>query len=671
MSHRILIVDDSVTVRMDLAEAFAGAGFEVELCGTLEGARRALSSEKLSLLVLDVVLPDGDGVEFLAELRQRDDTRALPIVLLSAEAEVEDRIRGLKEGADEYVGKPYDAAYVIARVSALLRSFGDSASRSILVIDDSLTYREELASLVRDAGYTVVTAASGEEGLLVAAHLRPDAIIVDGVMPGIDGTEVIKRIRLDPGLQATPCLLLTSSEGAASEVDALDAGADAYAHKSESTELVLTRLGAMLRSAQESRERGGVSSLMGPKRILTVDDNAMFLELVGDELREEGYEVIKARSGEEALKLLSFERVDGILLDLHMPGMSGSETCRQIKASPALRNVPLIMVSSSDDARSMVDGMNAGADDYIKKSADLGVLKARLRAQLRRKHFEDETRRVREEILQKEAESRAARELAETRSRLLSKLQAKNRELQGLNQELEMFAYTVSHDLRQPLRGMDGFSKVLLEEYGDVIDERGRHYLERVRAGAQRMGELIEGLLVLSRVGRRQLRPQAVNLERLAKAVFQRLCEGDPSRRVSLVCHGPLMATADGELVEAVLENLLGNAWKFTARLTEATIEVGTAFARGATAFYVKDNGAGFSMDYADKLFQPFQRLHSQREFTGTGIGLATVQRIIHRHGGELWGEAAPGEGATFYFTLTPVTPARADVDMDTLQEES
>jgi DNA-binding response OmpR family regulator len=656
-----MIVDDSLTVRMDLREAFRDAGFDAVACATAGEARDRLVSEQPHLIVLDVVLPDVDGVEFLAELRATPGFETTPVILLSSDAEVKDRIRGLCRGASEYVGKPYEAAYVVARAAELLRGSRTSseAPASILVIDDSITYREQLAETLRAGGYQTTLAATGEEGLRKASDVRPDAIIVDGVMPGMDGMAVVRRIRLDPGLSATPCLLLTASEGAANEVVALDAGADAYVRKGEGTDVILARLNAMLRAAEPSRDRAHVASLMGPKRILAVDDSLTYLEEIAEQLRADGYEVVKAHSGEEALELLAVEQVDCILLDLLMPGLSGTETCRRIKSSQTARNIPLIMLTALEEPDAVIEGMNAGADDYVTKSVAFDVIKARLRAQLRRKQFEDENRRVREEILKKAAEASAAREQAETRERLLRRLEEKHRELELVNKELQMFAYSVSHDLRQPLRSMDAFSQVLLDDYGAQLDDTGRHYLERVRAGAQRMGQLIDGLLLLSRVTRKELQHVPLRIDTLARRVLARLSESDPGRPVESEITEPMEAVGDRQLVESILENLLGNAWKFTAGRQPARITVGMVADVPSPSYFVRDNGVGFKMDYADKLFVPFQRLHSDREFPGSGIGLATTQRIVHRHGGRIWADSAPGEGTTFYFTLSPEDGAR------------
>jgi two-component system NtrC family sensor kinase len=654
----VLIVDDSLTVRMDLGEAFELTGFATMLCSTMAEARSALSTDSFSLIILDVLLPDGDGVDLLREIRQTPATAGNLVMLLSSEAEVSDRTRGLKTGADEYVGKPYDQSYVVARALELLRKRepGSTAARSttVLIIDDSATFREELKSVLESSGYAVVTAGTGEDGLRAAVDARPAVIVVDGMLPGIDGSTVIRRIRVDAALRSTPCILLTGSEERSDELKALDAGADAYVRKEEDTRIILARVTAVLRSAGSPPSAvRTTSSLFGPKKILTVDDSLTYLHEVAVQLRHEGYDVIPARSGEEALELLSVQSVDCILLDLVMPGLSGQETCRRIKSSPAWRDIPLIMHTALEEQAAMIGGINAGADDYIAKSSDLDVLCARVRAQLRRKQFEDENRNIREQLLQKEVEvvaANSARELAEIRATFVDELKSKNI-------ELEAFSYSVSHDLRAPLRSIDGFSKLLLDGYRDKLDAKGQDFLHLVRDSAQRMSELIDDLLLLSRVGRADLSRGQIDLSEIARGVSEELQKKDPDRHVKWCIEEQLLVEADSGLMRVAFDNLLGNAWKFTSKVSAPQIEVGTDQQEGVLVFFVRDNGAGFNLGYAEKLFSPFQRLHTESEFEGTGIGLATVHRIVDRHGGRIWADSAVGRGATFYFTIPPARP--------------
>jgi two-component system NtrC family sensor kinase len=653
----VLIVDDSLTVRMDLGEAFESAGFVITLCSTLSEARNALSTGSFALIILDVLLPDGDGIEFLQEIKNTAATAKTPVMLLSSELEVKDRVRGLKTGADEYVGKPYDQSYVVARALELLRKNEPEGTKekstTVLIIDDSATFREELKSVLESSGYAVLTAPSGEDGLRVAVDARPAAIVVDGVLPGIDGATVIRRIRADAALRRTPCILLTASEERSGELKALDAGADAYVRKEEDTAIILARVTAVLRSGGAHSPVDTTSSLLGPMRILTVDDSPTYLHEVAAQLRQEGYDVVPARSGEEALELLAVQSVDCILLDLVMPGLSGQETCRRIKGTAVWRDIPLIMHTALEAQDDIIEGINAGADDYVAKSSDLDVLRARVRAQLRRKQFEDENRGIREQLLQKEVEvvaANAARELAEARAVFVEQLERKN-------SELEAFSYSVSHDLRAPLRSIDGFSQLLLDKHAGNLDAEAQEYLRFVREAAQRMGELIDDLLLLSRVGRAELRRDRIDLSSIARVVAEELKKNDPDRQVILCIQDQLLAEADSRLMRVAFENLIGNAWKFTVKVSEPRIEVGANQTGEDTVFFVRDNGAGFDMQHAENLFRPFQRLHSESDFPGTGIGLATVHRIIDRHGGRIWAESAVGQGTSLYFTIPATKP--------------
>jgi len=220
------------------------------------------------------------------------------------------------------------------------------------------------------------------------------------------------------------------------------------------------------------------------------------------------------------------------------------------------------------------------------------------------------------------------------------------------NRELEAFSYSVAHDLRAPLRGMNGFAQVLLDQYADQLDDDGRDYLQEILDNARKMGALIDALLSLSRLTRADLKPEPVDLSQLFRAVVAQLAAADPSRTVEVRAQDGVYGEIDPILARALFANLCGNAWKFTGKVADARIEFGVTDERGDRAFYVRDNGAGFDMAYANKLFGPFQRLHGGEEFAGTGIGLATVQRIVHRHGGRVWAEGAVDAGATFYFTL-------------------
>ncbi|MEN6586785.1 MAG: CHASE domain-containing protein [Sulfuricella sp.] len=265
-------------------------------------------------------------------------------------------------------------------------------------------------------------------------------------------------------------------------------------------------------------------------------------------------------------------------------------------------------------------------------SADISFALGALDQQARRQAAEERLRQLNEELERRVAE--------------------RTGQLEAANKELEAFSYSVSHDLRAPLRSIDGFSEILEKRYAERLDDSGRDYLGRVRRASQRMGELIDDLLLLARMTRAELRKEPVDLSRMVRSMAREMQEAEPQRRVEWVIQDGVLAQADSRLIKVVLENLLGNAWKFTARQIEPRIEFGMIERETEKVIFVRDNGAGFDMQYVGKLFGAFQRLHTADEFEGTGIGLATVQRIIHRHGGRVWAEGQSGAGAAFYFTL-------------------
>jgi light-regulated signal transduction histidine kinase (bacteriophytochrome) len=250
---------------------------------------------------------------------------------------------------------------------------------------------------------------------------------------------------------------------------------------------------------------------------------------------------------------------------------------------------------------------------------------------------------------------RSEQEVQRMNAELEQRVADRTVQLKAANEELEAFSYSVSHDLRAPLRSIDGFTQVLLEDCGERLDAESRESLDRVRKAGQRMERIVDGLLTLARVARDEVHFTTVDLSALAQAIASELQTGEPERQAQFVIAPGLTVKADADLMHIALENLLRNAWKFTGRSPAVRIELGVTQRDRDDVYFVRDNGAGFDMNFANKLFRPFQRLHHMSEFEGTGVGLATVSRIIRRHGGQVWAEGATGNGATFYFTIPSV----------------
>jgi signal transduction histidine kinase len=377
--------------------------------------------------------------------------------------------------------------------------------------------------------------------------------------------------------------------------------------------------------------------------ILMVDDQPANLVALEAMLQGLGQNLIKAESGREALKWLLTHDFAVILLDVKMPDMDGFETATLIRERDKSRHTPILFLTAADKSQNhAVRGYAVGAVDYLVKPVVPEFVRSKVAVFVELAKKSELLRRQTQLLVESE---QAALDLAEARAELVSDLEHKNR-------ELESFSYAVSHDLRAPLRRIDSFSRAVLESQGERLDDQGRRYLERVREASQHMSQLIDDVLYLSRVTRAELRERDVDLSALASLVLSRLQESEPARKVETKIRPGVVVTGDSQLLRIALENLLENAWKFTRNQPEARIEFGVTQAAGEATYFVRDNGAGFDMTYADRLFGPFQRLHAQGEFAGSGIGLATVQRVIHRHGGQVWAEGLVGQGATFQFTL-------------------
>jgi signal transduction histidine kinase len=295
---------------------------------------------------------------------------------------------------------------------------------------------------------------------------------------------------------------------------------------------------------------------------------------------------------------------------------------------------------SQDEVGTLVESFNRMLDEIERRTTALEASNRTLEREV------SERARVEGEVLRLNEE-------------LEARVRERTAQLEAANQELEAFCYSVSHDLRAPLRAIDGFSQALIDEHAAAVPESGRRYLARIQSATKRMGQLIEDLLNLSRVSRGALERRPLDLGEMAGQVIAELQQHEPQRKVETSIWDGMQVDADPRLMRAALENLLSNAWKFTAKTVPARIEVGRLRDGGHSTYFVRDNGAGFDMAYADKLFGAFQRLHSVDDFPGTGIGLATVQRIVHRHGGRIWADGQVGKGAVFFFTLSYVEDRR------------
>jgi signal transduction histidine kinase len=366
-----------------------------------------------------------------------------------------------------------------------------------------------------------------------------------------------------------------------------------------------------------------------PDHLLILDDEAPHLKALCDTLGAQGYLTTGFTSPNAALSALRSQPFDLVLTDLMMPEMDGIDFLKAaLQINPRLVGVVMTGHGTIDTA---VASMKLGALDYVLKpfklSAILPVLSRAL--MLRRLRMENE-------ILQQ-------------------RLTVRTLELEAANKELESFSYSVSHDLRAPLRTIDGFTNALIHGLGDSLAEPQRNFTEQILAGIARMNALIDDLLRLAKTTQSEVHRVPCDITKIVRDLAAKITENDRTRSCEWIIAPHLTALADPGLLHVALENLLSNAWKYTGKKPNARIEFGTeAQSDGTVAFFIRDNGAGFDMKYAHKLFGTFQRLHAERDFPGTGVGLATAQRVFHKHGGRIWAQASVGEGATFFFTLPP-----------------
>ena len=378
-----------------------------------------------------------------------------------------------------------------------------------------------------------------------------------------------------------------------------------------------------------------------PIEILLVEDNHDDVRLIQEMLSEAGAVPVSleiANTLAAALERLRAGGIDVLLLDLGLPDSSGVSTFTSVHAQ--IPTLPIIVLAGCGDPSVALTVVQQGAQDYlVKGQVDGNLIWRTIR-------YAMERQRGRREVVLSETRVRQLNESLERR------VADRTAELAAANRELETFTYSVSHDLRAPLRQIDGFSRILVEHAGPALDAKSQHYLDRIQEGTQHMGRLVDDLLSLAQLGRQDVHTRATPLDAVVNDSLSELRADCGDRVIQWAIGGLPTVECDPGLIKIVFTNLLSNAIKYTRPRKVAIIEVACTGSNGRSTVFVRDNGVGFDMKYADKLFGVFQRLHRADQFEGTGVGLATVQRIIHKHGGEIWAEAEPNQGATFFFTL-------------------
>jgi PAS domain S-box-containing protein len=707
---KILIVDDQPEEIWPLSQHLQ-PGFDVLCVATgKEALEIALSENRPDLILLDIMMSDMDGYEVCEKLKADEITREIPIIFLTGKTKDPEQVKGLDLGAQDYVTKPFSLPVVMARIKSVLnlkremdrrlllkahlealnrqlehqvhqkqreleaarealKQYEDKwsslfekerearAPKSILVVDDNPENVHLLANHLQSE-YEVLCTTSAKEALEIAfSGDRPDIILLDIMMPDMDGFEVCSRLKANAETWSIPVIFITALGQEVDETRGLNLGAVDFITKPFSIPVAKARIEAHLRLKEEMDHRITLAC-----KLEKLNKNLEARIQKKADALEQAHEDLK--SSESKYRGIYEHAIEGIF--------QTTPEGRFLDASPSLARIlgyesPRQLVATITDAAQQLYLRPQDREFVFQALAEKGELSG-FETQFKKRNGDVmwvmiSVKAVRDEnnalhyfqgfAVDITERKRVEEDIRRLNQELEQRVVDRTVQLEAANKELEAFAYSVSHDLRAPLRHTTGFLELLQKKSVTALDDQGRHYMDAISDSTQKMGQLIEDLLSFSRMGRQALSRRAVDLKKLVRGVIDDCGAEDADRTIDWRIGDLPTVEGDAALLRMVLVNLIDNAVKFTRSREKARIEIASLPGRTSEAvIFVCDNGVGFDMAYADKLFGVFQRLHSADDFEGTGIGLANVRRIIARHGGRVWAEGKPEQGATFYFAL-------------------
>lgn len=698
---KILVVEDSAIQAEMLRRILAKRGYDAFIAKDgAEGLSQTLD-QKPELVISDINMPVMDGYEMCQKIKQDEATRHIPVILLTELSDVRDVFRGLEAGADHYITKPFQEEHLLSKVDDILTlppndRVKETHSGWEITIEDKTCIipadKRKILNLLISTYENAVT----QNRELIKTQLE-----LKKFNEQLEERVKERTAALRDSEERYKTTLHTSQEGfwiantGGRFVDVNDSCCNTLGYSrdellaktvqdieaSETPEQITQHMQYIIKTGSDRfetryRRKDG--------RIIDVEVSVTYTHIMGDyffvffrnitgrkqmeeklkEYSKHLEEQIKNRTAElcnseERFRVAAQTTSDLIwewdIINVRMEWFGDIDNLLGYARDEFPRTLESWeMAILPDDHTQMADALEA----HLKEGKPYDIEYRVQRKDGTLLHISDRGIALKNEKgvpfkMIGACTDITRRKNNEEKIKLLNAdLKKRSLELEAINKELEAFSYSVSHDLRAPLRSIDGFSKALLEDYADTLDEQGKDFLRRVRSATQRMAQLIDDILSLSRITRSEMRREDVNVSTMVHEIAEELKKTQPERPAEFIIAPDIIINCDARLIRIVFENLLGNAWKYTGKKPLTRIEFGTNPFEGHPAYFIRDNGAGFDMANVGKLFGAFQRLHSPSDFPGTGIGLATVQRIIHRHGGRIWAEGKVDEGATFYFTL-------------------